>query len=259
MNINSWKGTVAVAAILCGVCSVVVSLSAISLRPMQQENKILDVKKNLLLSAGLLKNAKASKEEILKIFENIETKLVDLKTGQFVTDIKPESYDSRAAAKDPKRNIQIPSNLDLGKNKMRAKYGKVYFVKKDGKVTSLVLPVHGKGLWSTLYGFLALDKDTRTVKGFGFYEHAETPGLGGEVDNPNWKAQWIGKIVSDKNFKPFVQVKKNVDPKSEEGKRTVDGISGSTITGRGVQNLLNYWLGNHGYGPFLAQFRKGGA
>ena len=59
MNINSWKGTVAVAAILCGVCSVVVSLSAINLRPMQKENKILDVKKNLLLSAGLLKNAKA--------------------------------------------------------------------------------------------------------------------------------------------------------------------------------------------------------
>ena len=259
MNINSWKGTVAVAAVLCGVCSVVVSLSAINLRPMQKENKILDVKKNLLLSAGLLKNAKASKEEILKIFENIETKLVDLKTGQFVTDIKPESYDDRAAAKDPKRNIQIPSKLDLGKNKVRAKYGKVYFVKKDGQVTSLVLPVYGKGLWSTLYGFLALDKDTRTVKGFGFYEHAETPGLGGEVDNPNWKAQWIGKIVSDKSFKPFVQVKKNVDPNSEEGKRTVDGLSGATITGRGVQDLLNYWLGDHGYGPFLVQFRKGGA
>ena len=258
MDTNSWKGTIIVAALLCGVCSVVVSFTAVNLRPRQVENKALDIKKNLLLSAGLLKDSKAPKEKILKIFKDIETKLVDLKTGDFVEGTKPESYNVRAAAKDPERNIRIPGNLDLGKNKVRAKFGKVYFVKENGEIKSIVLPVYGKGLWSTLYGFLALDKDTRTVKGFGFYEHAETPGLGGEVDNPSWKAQWIGKVVLDKNYKPFVQVKRNVNPASEEGKRTVDGLSGATITSVGVQQLLRYWLGSHGYGEFLAKFRKGG-
>jgi len=258
MDTNSWKGTLIVAALLCGVCSVVVSFTAVNLRSRQEENKVLDVKKNLLLSAGLLKNSKASKEEILEIFKNIETKLVDLKTGKFVKGIEPESFNVRQAAKDPKRNVEIPSKLDLGKNKVRAKMNKVYLVKEGADIKSIVLPVYGKGLWSTLYGFLALDKDTKTVKGFGFYEHGETPGLGGEVDNPSWKSKWIGKTVLDKNFKPFVQVKKNVNPNSEEGKRTVDGLSGATITSRGVQELLRYWLGDHGYGPFLANFRKGG-
>ena len=117
-----------------------------------------------------------------------------------------------------------------------------------------MLPVNGYGLWSTLYGFLTLDTNTKTVKGLGFYSHAETPGLGGEVDNPKWKAQWNGKVVFDEDYQPNIRVEKSGNVK---GENSVDALSGATITSRGVENLLHYWLGDHGYGPFLAQFRKG--
>ena len=119
-----------------------------------------------------------------------------------------------------------------------------------------VLPINGKGLWSTLYGFIALAADTRTVKGIGFYEHAETPGLGGEVDNPNWKASWAGKTAMDENFKPIIRlVKGAVNPSSPTASSEIDGLSGATITAVGVTGLVQYWLGEDGFGPYLAQFR----
>ena len=117
----------------------------------------------------------------------------------------------------------------------------------------MVLPVSGYGLWSTLYGFLTLDIDTRTVKGLGFYEHAETAGLGAEVDNPRWKAQWPGKVVLDEQYVPIVSVEKGGNAK---GSSSVDALSGATITSRGVEKMIHYWLGDHGYGPFLNEFRN---
>ena len=134
----------------------------------------------------------------------------------------------------------------------------VYLVREEGseRVTTLVLPIQGKGLWSTLYGFLAMEADTRTVVGIGFYQHGETPGLGGEVDNPQWKNSWRGKKIMDDGGQPILQVIKGaVDKSSSEAYRQIDGLSGATITSRGVENLVNYWLGSEGHGPFLERFR----
>ena len=67
----------------------------------------------------------------------------------------------------------------------------VYELRDDaGALDLVVLPVHGLGLWSILYGFVALDADLETIRGLTYYEHKETPGLGGEVDNPRWKSLW---------------------------------------------------------------------
>ena len=252
MQVNSWQGTVLVALFLCLVCSGVVSFTADNLRDLQQENTKLDVKKNLLLSAGLITGKNVPRSEIEEIFENVETKVVNLETGEYVDDA-PDDFDARAAAKDASQNIEIPAEKDIAKNRYRAKWGTVYLIKESGKLTSLVLPVSGYGLWSTLYGFLTLDIDTRTVKGLGFYEHAETAGLGAEVDNPRWKAQWPGKVVLDEQYVPIVSVEKGGNAK---GSSSVDALSGATITSRGVEKMIHYWLGDHGYGPFLNQFRN---
>ena len=121
----------------------------------------------------------------------------------------------------------------------------------------LLLPIHGKGLWSTLYGFIALETDTRTVKGIGFYQHGETAGLGGEVDNPQWKKQWEGKLVLDDKYKPIFKVQKgSVDNADPMAQYKVDGLSGATITSNGVTGLIQYWLGEDGFGPYLARFRE---
>ena len=203
MSNDSTGKTLLVAAILCIVCSILVSGSAVSLKPRQELNKKLDIKKNLLLASNIISDKKAPREVIEAEFKNIETKIIDLESGSMNSDIDPESYDQVKAAKDPKMSIMIPSNLDLAKIKRREKYSKVFFVKnkETGSVEQIVLPVYGKGLWSTMYGFLSLSPDTKEVKGLGFYQHGETPGLGGEIENPRWTALWKGKIPYVHTFK----------------------------------------------------------
>lgn len=244
--------TLLVAFVLCIVCSVLVSGAAVSLKPMQEVNKKLDVKKNLLVAAGLVKSS-ASKDEIEEAFTNVKPLLVNLETGDLVEgDVG--NYDQKKAAKKKGLNKMIDSAMDKAGIKMRAKTAKAYLIQENGETTMLVLPVHGKGLWSTMYGFLVLEPSTTTVKGIGFYSHGETPGLGGEIDNPSWKATWAGKKLLGDSFEPVLRVVKGAAKTDTE----IDGLSGATLTANGVTGTIQYWLGKDGFGPFLAKFREGG-
>ena len=255
---NDTVKTLVVALVLCIVCSVLVSGAAVSLKPMQVANQKFDVKKNLLLASGLVTNAKATKEEVLEAYKSIDAKVIDLSTGEFV-DMDSESFDSKKASKIKGQNHRISKENDLASIKVRAKLEKVFFAKENGEVKMIILPVNGKGLWSTMYGFLALSPDTKTIKGLGFYAHGETPGLGGEIDNPNWKALWPGKVAFDDNFKPAIRVMKGAaNPSSKNFKHEVDGLSGATITANGVTGLVRYWLSDDAFGPFLEKVRAGG-
>jgi len=249
--------TIAVAAGVCVVCSVFVSTAAVYLRPYQVRNKALDKKKNILVAAGLLE--KGEPADLDELFDrNIQIKWVDLRTGKYVPENKENQVaagyaDERKAARNPQLTEEIKD--DIAGIKRRADYQKVYLTKKDGRIDRLILPVYGKGLWSTLYGFLALGPDLNTIESFGFFEHEETPGLGGEVDNPRWKTSWNGKEAFDKNWEPAVKVVKG---RAEKGKiHEVDGLSGATLTARGVDNLVRFWLGDEGFGPFLEKLREG--
>jgi len=253
MSNDSIGKTFLVAGLLCVVCAVLVSGSAVSLRPQQEANKILDVKKNLLLAAGLVQGNPTAKE-IDEFFTKIETKIIDLETGEQVDSVDAATYSQKAASKDPKLAVSIPANKDLAKIKTRGKYGKVYFYKPQGEVEMVILPIHGKGLWSTLWGFIALSKDLNTIKGIGFYEHGETPGLGGEVDNPRWKAIWSGKKLYNDQGEPAIKVVKGSAP--QDAVHQIDGLSGATITSVGVEHLVNYWFGDDGYQKFINKFRS---
>jgi len=252
--------TFAVALSVCLVCSVLVSTAAVSLRPTQEINKALDKKRNILMAAGLIQvGEKSSPERIEELYGSIDARIIDLETGAY-TDVDAGSFDARKAANDPARNVDIPADRDFGGIKRRAKLSDVYLVSVKGKVRKIILPVNGKGLWSTLYGFLALDtKDFNTIRSLVYYEHAETPGLGGEVDNPNWKALWDGKQAFGENGDVQIEViKGRVDPARPRAKFQVDGLSGATITARGVGNMLKYWLGEHGFAPYLNKLRQQG-
>lgn len=250
--------TMSVAGGLCLVCSLLVSITVVTLRPQQASNKELDMKKNILMSAGLLQ-AGASAEKINEAFSKIETVMIDFETGEKAESIDAASYDQNKAALDPKMNVNIPANVDVGGIGTRAKYAKIYISKDDaGNVKEVILPVKGKGLWSTMYGFIALESDTKTIKGFAYYSQGETPGLGGEVDNPNWKKQWIGKKLYDDDWNVAFEVAKgSVDTSSSLAQYKVDGLSGATITANGVTSSIKYWFGDHGYGKFLAALRAG--
>ena len=244
-----------VALALCVVCSVVVSTAAVMLKPAQEANKSLDKKRNILQAAGMRQPG----VDIDTQYEAVEERYVDLENGRFTDDVH-EGYSQREASKDLALSRNVPSEDDIAKVGRQAEIAQVYLVRDEqGDVSRIILPVHGYGLWSTLYGFLALESDGNTVAGLGFYEHGETPGLGGEVDNPRWKALWPGKKVYRDGDVAIRLMKGAVDPQSDAADWRVDGLSGATLTSRGVSNLLAFWMGDKGFAPFLNNLRNGDA
>ncbi len=263
-NPNTTKNTIIVAVVLCLVCSLLVSSVAVSLRPRIARNKELKLQRNVLKAAGLWKVGMTD-ADVQKQFESIGRVLVNLpgrsknspEAGTLNT-TWGEDYDPRKAAKDPHLAVKIPPKLDLAKIKQREPAAPVYLIQDDsGNIRQYIFPVYGKGLWSTLYGFLALDADLKTIRGITFYEHAETPGLGGEVDNEKWQASWQGKIAFNEESQPIIDViKGTVEPTATGSEHQIDGLSGATITSTGVENLVNYWLGPDAFGPYLQKQRK---
>jgi len=255
-NNDTIKKTLTVALLLCIVCSVVVSTASVLLKPAQIANKQLDFKRNILLAAGLLDEDKNIDEQ----FELIETRIVDLQTGMFNDAIDPVNFDQRKAVKDPQLSDVLSSKDDIAGLSRREKYAKVYLVNDDSGLQTVVLPVSGYGLWGTLYGFLAVESDMNTVVGLGYYDHKETPGLGAEVDNPRWKGLWQGKKLYSRNGDVAISViKGSVAPGSAGAEHKVDGLSGATLTSVGVDNMMKFWLGSNGYGPFLKNLKAGEA
>jgi Na+-transporting NADH:ubiquinone oxidoreductase subunit C len=255
MSRDSTARVLGVALLLCLVCAVLVSAAAVGLSSRQERNKVEEKRKNILLAAGLYDAGRPIAEQ----FGKIHPRIVDLHTGEFTDAFDVTTFDSRAAARAAETRHPIPAALDLAAIKARSRYMDVYLVMDDGHLQQVILPVHGKGLWSTMYGFVSLGADLNTVNGFAFYEHGETPGLGGEIDNPAWKQQWPGKKIYDEAGRLRIEVLKgNVDPDAPQAVHQVDGIAGATLTARGVGNLLRYWLGDDGYRAFLETLQREG-
>jgi len=259
-NKESTLRTLTVAVLVCLVCSVFVAGAAVALKPTQAENRQLDKQRSILAIAGL-GEAGMSAREVKQLFgERIRAQVVDLQQGTFSDAQNPATFDPLKAAKDPELSQVLSGEQDIASIKRRENLTTVYMVEKDGALETLILPVRGYGLWSTLYGFVAVKGDLNTVVGFGFYQHGETPGLGGEVDNPKWKALWTGKTLFDEQGALAVEIiKGSVDPQSAKAQHQVDGLAGATLTSKGVNNLLHFWLGENGFGPFLAKLGKGEA
>ncbi len=243
--------TFGVAAGVCVVCSLCVSSAAVFLKPLQDANRTLDKRKNILIAAGLMEEGE--KADVGALFREIDTQVVDLSTGQFVTDVSPEDLEQGKAGGDSQQTIPLSEGQDIAGIKKKPKYRAVYLLQEGGRIERVILPVRGMGLWSMMRGFVALDANLNTIESFLIYEHGETPGLGGEVDNPRWKKQWVGKKAFDENGRPALQV---VKPNRADSVYEVDGLSGATITSRGVENLVRFWLGEQGYGPLLETLRK---
>ncbi|MBU0475993.1 MAG: Na(+)-translocating NADH-quinone reductase subunit C [Bacteroidetes bacterium] len=260
MSKDSTKKTLLVALGVCFVASILVSTAAVELKPIQELNKELDLRKNILSAGDLYKDG----IDINNIFkEKVSAQIIDLETGDVIPESKYddvlniENFNVEIIASSPKWGKVIPSSDDIAGIKKMPKVMAIYTVKDDSnRVEKYILPIYGKGLWSTLYGFIALNKDFETVEGFTFYQHGETPGLGGEVDNPKWKSSWIGKQIFDQSGNLKIEVIKGiVDRDSDDLKYQVDGLSGATLTTRGVNNLVRFWLSEKGYGPFMNKLK----
>jgi len=249
---DSTKKTIIVALLMCLVCSILVSGAAVALKPLQLSNKKADIRENVLAVTGLQSDGKNTDE----LFKKFEINIVDLETGEYVDDIDPATFDQRKAASDPSMSINLSGDQDIAGIGHRSKYAKVYLLKEGDKIKQIVLPIHGYGLWSTLYGFISLESDGNTIKGLKFYEQAETPGLGGEVENPKWQAKWVGKKIFDAKGKlHFKVIRGHVVSGVSGAEYQVDGLSGATLTSNGVSNMINYWFSDDGFGPYLNKLK----
>lgn len=244
-----------VAFAVCLVSAIIVSTAAVSLRPLQVKNKELDFKKNILAAAGLLVEGQSIEEQ----FEKVETRLVDLKAGTFSDAYDIDAFDPVAATKDPELSAPLDAAVDIASIKRLESFTEVYLVKDaSGELDKVILPIRGYALWSTLWGFIALEADLNTVAGLGFYSHAETPGLGGEIDNPKWLAQWPGKKLLDSSGDLAIKVTKG-GLADMAGDHEIDGLAGATLTTNGVDYLVQFWMGDLGFRPFIENLKAGGA
>ena len=253
---RSARHTVVFMASLCLVFSLLVSAVSVGLRGRQEENRRLGRIKNVLAVAGIMgPSERLSRTEIQTRFDaRLEPRVVELASGLYLDDVDALAFDPRKAARDPEQSR--PAQENPAKVRRVAHQALVFLLVEDGRVQGIILPVEGYGLWSTLYGYLALEADARTIRGLTFYEHGETAGLGGEVDNPRWKALWAGRLAFDEAWQPAIRVVKGRAGPPLEDPYEVDGISGATLTANGVTHLLHFWLGEHGFGNYLAEYRR---
>ncbi|MAW62340.1 MAG: NADH:ubiquinone reductase (Na(+)-transporting) subunit C [Planctomycetes bacterium] len=244
------------AASLCLALSLVVSTVAVSLKDIQDANKLLDKQTMVLRVAGLIEREdQPTSEEVATYFETIDTMVVDTNTGELT------AYDPNTMKVDPRKDAKAKElNKDAeGEWAKRAAIKTIsekqliYLVRTPGK-ECVVFPIYGNGLWSTLYGFFCLKPALDEVVGIIYYEQKETAGLGGEVENPRWLAQWPGKKGLTADGDLLVEVVKN--GKVVDSTTQVDGISGSTITSLAVTYMLEFWFSEQAYGKALDNIRQ---
>ena len=223
----------------------VLSFAYTALRDAQVENEILDRRSNILIAVGLMdRDSLLPANEINDIYEKSLQSLVVDHEGRPISGISGDDIDLEVELKktDPKE-WRLP----------------IYVVKADdgGQASVYAIPVHGKGLWSTLYGYLALESDLDTIKGMTFYKQGETAGLGAEIAQPWFQENFVGKKIFDGEVLRSIEVVKGkveqliADP--DDQIYAVDGISGASITGRGVADLLKEKLSI--YEPYIKRVR----
>ncbi len=262
MQRDSIQNTFRVAILLCLACSIMVSVMAVGLRSTQQMKKEEFRQQNILKAAGLWEEGKDA-ESLFKQY--ITPVVLDFETDKSTDRYEPgdKEVDPRYATRSPELSHLVDGSEDTGVDiasiRARETYTTIYEVRKDGKLETLVLPIRGYGLWSTLWGFIAIDfsnasggLDSLHVKGLTYYQHAETPGLGGEVDNDLWKAKWPGKQIYSEGGEVRLEVAKSAATDYQ-----VDALAGATLTSNGVSNMLQYWLGQHGFGPYIKSLLPG--
>jgi Na+-transporting NADH:ubiquinone oxidoreductase subunit C len=244
--------TVGFVFIVCVVCAILVSFSAVQLKPLQVANKLLDQQTKILEASNLLEASGKDPKSIVATFNKyVEAKMIDLASGEFIEG-DPVLFDERRNARDSEKSEKLendPAGISRQSND-----AVVYLVHDDaGVVKTVVLPIVGSGLWDLMYGYVGLEADLNTIRSVVYSDHKETPGLGAEVMNPKWKALWPGKKVYNEAGEPVVKLVKG-GAKADDI-HGVDALSGATLTSNGVTRTLQFWFSEQGYGPFIAKYR----
>lgn len=259
MNNESPLKAIIVVTATALLCSVLVTVAAVTLQPIQRAYQDLVRNRAIVGISGLTDRAsELSDREVISLFRSLEARIVDLDSGKFDTSYNPDSFDTWKAAGNPELSTAIPKHQDLANLSRRSRLATVYLVKDATDLKRMLLPIYGQGMWSTLYAFIALEPDLNTIADITFYEQAETAGIGDRILRPDWQASWRGRKLSDESG----TLQFRIGGAAVESTRLaaiyqVDAISGATVTVDAVANLVRYWFGPHGFASFLEAFRAG--
>jgi len=258
MNKDSPRNAFFVVMVTALVCSSLVSAAVVVLRPIQLNNQMLDQSRNIMQLTGLLPGDRVIEDEdMLELYKSLDIRIINIDEADYNEEIDPVTFNTRLALNDPDLSVAIPSELDLASLGRRTRFMPVYMVWDDDGLDRVILPVRGNGMWSMLYGYIALEPDLNTISGMTFYEQNETPGLGDQITHGHWLEQWQGRQVYDDQGNPRFRINEGVvQPDSATSRFEVDALTGATVTGDAVTSMVHYWFGPHGYRDFLLALRE---
>jgi Na+-transporting NADH:ubiquinone oxidoreductase subunit C len=240
------------------VCSILVSVASVTLKPIQQRNQLVERSRNVIALTGLVETGVTlSSDEILELVEQLDIRMLDIDTGEFNGDINAADFDARAAVNNVEMSTAIPPELDSASLGRRSRYEVIYLVWDGDTFNRVIMPIVGQGMWSTIYGYIALDSDLETIGAVSFYEQTETAGLGDQIMRPDWQAQWQGRRLFDnQGALRFRTGPGTIEPGSAAAVYQIDSLSGATVTSDAVTRMIAYWFGPNGYLPFLEQLKS---
>jgi Na+-transporting NADH:ubiquinone oxidoreductase subunit C len=246
--------TLLVALAVCGVCAALLTTSVVVLRPLKIENQQRERERRVRALVASLPGVGPLMEQAGAA--RLEVRAVELATGDYAPSLDPEALlpwaEEKAAA------VPLASERDTAGIERVPRYAPVYLLRRHDEIHTVILPVRGRGYMSMMYGYLAVAGDGDTIRGITFTQHEETPGLGAEIENPEWQALWQGRRLRDEDGRLRIRVVTRAPAAdAPEAAHEVQGIAGATKTGDGVTALVRFWVGPDGFGPFLEQLRAG--
>ena len=257
MNKDSPRNAFFVVMVTALVCSSLVSAAVVVLRPIQLNNQMLEQSRNIMQLTGLLPADQViDDEDMLELYKSLDIRIINIDEADYVDEIDPVTFNTRLALNDPDLSVAIPSELDLASLGRRTRFTPVYMIWDDDGLDRVILPVRGNGMWSMLYGYIALEPDFNTISGMTFYEQNETPGLGDQITHGHWLEQWQGRQIYDDAGNLRFRINEGVvQPGSTASQFEVDALTGATVTGDAVTSMVHYWFGPHGYQGILLALR----
>lgn len=244
--------TFGVAVLVAFISAVVVSTTSVTLKPLQDAHLAAARAARIEAMLDTLPGLRGLMEEAG--ITALETRMVELSSGSFAPEVVYENLDSIAAAEDPATGIAIPPDADIAGLKRRENHAPVYLLERDGDLMLLVLPMRAVGYQSTITAMLALQPDLRTIAALTITGQGETPGLGARIADPNWASLWPGKQIANDSGEIVINVVRG----QASGPYQIDGISGATRSSNAVGAMLQFWLGDLGFGPFLDRLESEG-
>ncbi|MEQ8473312.1 MAG: NADH:ubiquinone reductase (Na(+)-transporting) subunit C [Marinoscillum sp.] len=234
--------SVALTVVLGGL----LSLASVGLKPAQQKQVELDTKKKIL-GAVMDISSITDPNELLTLYEQkVESVVVDINGNLVET--------------DKKGNPTVAEKVNIQKNYRFPKEERLYPVFKfkedpnSDKVDAYIFPMFGAGLWDWISGYLALESDLNTVKGIAFDHKQETPGLGARITTPTVQGRFVGKKIYEGDKLVSVSMVKG-EGNAGLTEHQVDGMSGATLTGKGVNAMLATYL--NCYQPYIKKVKSG--